>query len=776
LTARDQGIENPTQEEVNSFLTSTFGAGATGISADDPILGEMSFFLPDFNDINQVSGRIDQEFRGGKDKLFGRYYFEKNRGQIVDPGGRAAFNNPQDIRGHQLSLSETHVFTPSIVNEFRVGLNRNVNDILAGDPGVPYIIDGTNGVHYFGAYNGYPQRFHENVFNYSDVVSVSKGTHGMKAGVEIRRNQENSEFNVGRPSYTFYGLVDLALDDPYYQVGGVDPHIVDGTGQAELQSNFRGWRNTEVGIFFNDDWKVSPNLTLNLGVRYDLYTRLTEVQNRATRFDLSNGADIFERLRNGDFAAADALSAGDHNNIAPRFGFAYDPFGDGRMSFRGGFGVAYQSGIYNPLANSRWNPPFYSFNLICDEEYCGRPNERVLYGPQGGGAVTSTGPDPNIGASLFEGNIIAYDPTNNNTTYLTGIPNPNMRDPYVMSWFFGVQRELTRDLVLEANYVGTAGRKLIRAENFNRFSGDRIGLPSPTGEFGGDDSFNRVNPAFGTMRFWENSVNSSYNALQTQVTKRFSRGYALTTNYTWSKSLDLRSTWHSGATTSNLGQEGYSTDVTDSKLDWGRSIFDARHRFILSYQWDLPFFRNSSGLARGILGGWQINGILAFQSGQPFTPFDGRSFAAGGDYNADGNNNDRPNTPSIGNSFSSERSDWVNPGAGPFRIPATSANGVPSTAEKLDFFGKPADGTNGNLGRNTYEGPGFANHDFSIFKEFRVPAVNEQSRLQFRFEFFNIFNRVNFYNPEPRINNSQFGRPTQTFDARQIQLGLKYIF
>jgi hypothetical protein len=399
-----------------------------------------------------------------------------------------------------------------------------------------------------------------------------------------------------------------------------------------------------------------------------------------------------------------------------------------------------------------------------------------LYGPQGGGTVTASGANPNIGASLFEGNIIAYDPSNNNTTYLTGIPNPNMRDPYVMSWFFGVQRELTRDLVFEANYVGTAGRKLIRAENFNRFSGDRIGLPSPTGEFADDTSFNRVNPAFGAMRFWENSVNSSYNALQTQVTKRFSNGYALTGNYTWSKSLDLRSTWHSGATTSNLGQEGYSTDVTNASLDWGRSIFDARHRFILSYQWDLPFFRNSGGLARSILGGWQINGILALQSGQPFTPFDARSFAAGGDYNADGNNNDRPNTPSTGNAFGSERTDWINAGAGPFRIPTTSATGVPSTAEKVAFFGKPADGTNGNLGRNTYEGPGFANNDFSIFKDFRLPTINEQSRLQFRFEFFNVFNRVNFYNPEPRINNSQFGRPSQTFDARQIQLGLKYIF
>jgi hypothetical protein len=118
----------------------------------------------------------------------------------------------------------------------------------------------------------------------------------------------------------------------------------------------------------------------------------------------------------------------------------------------------------------------------------------------------------------------------------------------------------------------------------------------------------------------------------------------------------------------------------------------------------------------------------------------------------------------------------VNQNGGPFRIPTESETGVPSTDEKIAFFGRPGEGTNGTLGRNTFEGPGFANHDFSIFKDFRIPSINEQARLQFRFEFFNLFNRVNFYNPEPRINNSEFGRPSETFDAREIQLGIKYIF
>jgi hypothetical protein len=765
-------ISSATQANVDAFARADFGAPAGALRVDDPIIGEASFFTPDFTNGEQYSVRIDQELGGGKDKIFGRYYWDRAESEIVV--SRAAFNSPNITKSHQVSLSESHIFSPHAVNEFRFGLNRGIGDILAGTPGVPQIVDGANAVTYFGAYNGYPQRFHENVFNYSDVVNISKGNHGIKIGAEFRRNQENSEFNVGRPSYTFYGLVYLALDDPYYQVGGVDPHIVDGTRRAELQSNFRGWRNSEVGIFFNDDWKIRPNLTLNLGVRFDLYTRLREVNGRTTKFDFTRGATIFERVQNGDFAAAEALSEGDHNNFAPRIGFAWDPFSNGKMSVRGGFGIAFQSGVYNPLANSRWNPPYYSFNLICD--ICGRPRENVLYGPQRAGqTVTATGANPNIGAGLFEGNIIAYDPTNNNTTFLTGIANPNMRDPYVMSWFVGIQREMMRNLTLEVNYVGTGGRKIIRAENFNRFTGDRIGAASPTGRFAGDNSFNRVNPAFGTLRFWENSVNSSYNALQTQISRRFANGYSLQGSYTWSKSLDVRSTWHSGATTTNLGQEGYSTDVLNQRLDYGRSIFDARHRFVFSFIWDLPALKDKNFLVQGILGGWQLNGITALQSGLPFTPFHGSSFSGGGDFNADGNNNDRPNTPAGGNTISSERSDWSNKLAGPFKIPTTSPLGVPTTAEKVAFFGRPANGTNGTLGRNTFEGPGFANNDFSIFKNFRLP-INEEAKLQVRFEFFNVFNRVNFQQPEPRLNNSSFGRPLATFDARQIQIGLKIIF
>ncbi|MEE8584739.1 MAG: TonB-dependent receptor, partial [Acidobacteriota bacterium] len=671
---------------------------------------------------------------------------------------RPAFNSDFISKNHQLAFNWTHIFSPTMVNESRVGVTRNIGDIFAGLPGVPRVTDAGSLTEQFGAYNGYPQIFHENIFTYADTLSITKGNHGFKLGAELRRNQENSEFNVGRPSYYFFDLVALGLDDPYYQIGGVNPNFDQGPGNGELASNFRGWRSWELGLFINDDWKLKPNLTLNIGLRWDWYSRLTEVQGRATAFDFSNGTDLFSSVRNGQFIGpVDSLSSNDMNNFGPRLGFAWDPFSNGKMSIRGGYGIAYQSGIFNPLANSRWNKPFYSFNLICD--VCGRPGEVILYGPQDGSAPSATGANNNPGGGLFEGNIIAYEPTNPNLAFLSGIPNPDMRDPYTQSFFLGIQRELMRNTMFEVNYVGTLGRKLIRAENPNRFPGDRIGAPSPVnGEFAGDTAFNRINPNEGVLRVWENNVNTNYHSLQVQLNRRYSNGFAFNANYTWAKALDIRSTWHSGATSANRGQEGYSSDINAVFLDYGRAIFDASQRFVVNWLYETPWLRNSGNwAARNLFGGWQINSIIAYQTGQPFTPHCSVSFPGGCDYNADGNNTDRPND-TFGNSLDFDRLDFV--------------TGVFSGRT----FGTPTAGTNGTLGRNTFEGPGFVNWDFSIFKEVGLPKLGEEGKLQLRFEFFNLFNRPNFFQPEPRTNSSIFGQSTQSFDAREIQIGLKILF
>ncbi len=235
------------------------------------------------------------------------------------------------------------------------------------------------------------------------MVSISHGKHNMKVGVDFRRNIENSEFSVARPSYYFTDSLFFAADSPYTMSAGVDPGIL--TNQpGHLASNVRHWRNLEMGAFFQDDWKVTRRLTLNLGMRYDLYGRHTELNNQVTTFIKGPGSSFIDNITTGagqikdasvpctdpqaqlagvcgpgGFTTAKSLGAGDHNNCGPRVGFAWDVFGDAKTSLRGGFGVSYEGTLYNPLSNSRWNLPYYSFNAATN--FLAGDVNTVIYGP-----------------------------------------------------------------------------------------------------------------------------------------------------------------------------------------------------------------------------------------------------------------------------------------------------------------------------------------------------------------------------------------------------------
>jgi outer membrane receptor protein involved in Fe transport len=780
---------------------------------------------------NEASLRLDFN-AGPKDRLFSQFNWARSTNRYI--GGVHNFRgflNPSKVTTPNFQFSYIHTFSPTVLNEFRAGYAGSGNDISVDLPGVPGIgfDDGTQG---FGSYNGYPQTFHENIYTYADMVSVNYGKHSIKAGIDVRRNIENSNFNVGRPSYYFFDSLFFATDAPYVEFAGIDPGFTEHT-TAQLETSIRHWRNWEVGAYFQDDWKVGRRLTLNLGLRYDIFTRHTELNNLSTTFLKGPGMNLIDNITtgagqikdasipcpgnpraplagvcgSGGFAPASALGAGDHNNFGPRIGFAWDVFGDGRTSFRGGFGLSYEGTLYNPLSNTRWNPPYYSVEGAVN--FLGGDISHIVYGPVGGGPANFVGsapPGQNSGSGVqATGNISGWDPSNPHIAANTAIVFPEgIRDPYVENWFLGVQHQVRAGIVIQLNYVGTAGHKLFRAEGVNRIPGAR--LPEGTcviDTFGRKlcsqvntnrdangfviNPVGRLNPNQGNLRVWENVGNSIYHGLQLSVQKRMSHGLQIGGNYTWSHAIDSGSTWHNGQATANgfAAGDAYTTDVTLPWLDRGNAIFDIRHRLTFNYVWQLPFFETNHSALGTVLSGWQWNGIWSFQSGAHWSPYQGggtasprfddkgtgacdpatfdptQCFNVGSDYNLDGAANDRPNA--IANHVDATHAQW----ADGFNLPD-------------GFFTAPCLACVGNLGRNTFVGPGYWGVDTSIFKSFQL---SDRFRLQFRAEAFNIFNHTNFQlggatapTAINKLDRAQFGQAGGTFNPRQLQFGLKLSF
>jgi hypothetical protein len=804
-------------------------------------------------DGNEWSTRIDW-VKGQNDRVFGEFYWQHSSDSFGASSAGSSmhnFKNPTANHDPNLSASWVHTFNVNWINEAKAGYVLNRTDVGVAAPGIPAINfdDGSSG---FGSYNGYPQFFHENIYTYGDMMTLQRGKHSLKFGADFRRNLENSEFNIARPSYYFMDQLFFAMDAPYHFVAGTDPGFISGK-PGQLADNFRHWRNLEIGAYFQDDWKVNRKLTLNFGMRYDLFTRHTEKNNKVTTFIpgpgcqfpangycadwIANanvpagqpGCTTPTQLANnvlagvcgpGGFAAATSLGAANHKNFGPRAGFAFDPMGKGKTAIRGGFGISYEGTLYNPLSNSRWNPPYYNFasanNALASIEGVSGGVGSIVYGPTatcpGGAAgiaagcgptagvancnaattacvpsgapVTFTGApaNPGIGVGVQgTGNIAGFYGFNPKFANLTGMILPQgLRDPHVFNYYFGVQQQILPKTVLEVNYVGTQARNLFRAEQVNRLPG--IAMAAGTTAV---DTFGRtwtglgrryLNPNYATLRMWDNVSRSWYDALQVAVRHQATRGLALNASYSYGHSIDTGSGWHSATTTANgaAGGDGYSTDPTLPNLDKGNSTFDVRHRLTFNYVYEIPFMKEQKGLAGHVLGGWQYQGLWAMQSGAHFTPYCPTGTAC--DFNRDGTRNDRPDA--LMNHFDASRSQWMN---GWFHAGTSPAPCRFGAAGSGCLFTTPCVPCDGNLSRNTFEGPGLYDTDQSLFKNIKM---TERFNFQFRFEVFNAFNHANFKLPSSatganfanQITKTNFGQSAGEIAPRHIQFGLKLLW
>lgn len=691
---------------------------------------------------DQYSARVDHQFNE-ENKIFFRGLGDN---RTTDSGGeqlggavRRGFRAPFEGSFPSFLGGYTHQFSSTVINDFRLSYARSDFGIGFNAPNsedkenFPTLFF-DDGVTRFGGAIFVPREFVFDNFIVSDTLLVSRGSHNVKFGGEVRRILEDSDYKLDTLGfYEFDSLFGFANDAAYYQEALVDPRTGNFTGTP------RQFRWTQLGLFLQDDWKISRKLTLNLGLRYDYFGVPTEKNGILANLIFGSGSTLGEQIANASAGRVERIAESDKNNFAPRVGFAYDVAGDGKTALRGSYAVAYLEPYSNLYTNaSRFGSPDSATVVVFPLFF---PGGRVVYDVP---AV----PSPNFQTGLSPRGGIP------GTRIAPPGVQSDLRTAYSQQWFLGVQRQLFGDFYFSANYVGTSGKKLYIRNDINRFVGDRP-VPAPGAAPSTRRGPRRFNQEWANTAFVQNGNDSIYHGTNIQLQKRYSSRTMFTFNYTLGKSIDMVSDPGLGDFI-NVSVGGYNgtQDAANARLDRAPSDFDVRHRVTLHAIYDIPTPGGPRALG-AIFGGWQANVIGTYQSGRPFSVTCSSTINC--DYNGDGSGFDRPNTPAFGNTLNNpSRSDFIN---GVFEV---------------TDFPTPTFNTNGTLGRNTFRGPDYMTVDFSLFKN--IP-ITEGVRLQLRGEAFNIFNRVNLFLPNTLLNSpANFGQSTAAFDPRQLQFAAKIVF
>jgi hypothetical protein len=701
---------------INTMFSSVIQPSGTGF---------VTYQKPISQDTDQAPIKIDHQF-SESDRLTGRYFIDQyqNIGTYI-PTNYLAFADGSGIREQNASVGETHIFSPTLLNDFHFAYVRywvkrgpapNVPDwvslgVTLNQTVNPPVIQSLAVSGFFTSGDFTAGAFIRNGFEWTDRLSWIKGRHSLAFGLSFERQQDLDRNQLGMGGTpTFNGNVTgNAMADFFL---GLPASWSQGSGE------YKDMLGYFPAAYAQDDFKVSSRFTLNLGIRYEPGMPWFETRNRYEKFRISDFANnvhsiVFPNAPPGETFYGDPNvpyggTNSDWNNIAPRVGFAWDVSGNGRTSIRGGGGAFFdvrQRGDANNIfvSVSPWAP-----SVSITQPKGGLSNPYLGVGdPFPAGAPTSSFVFPKPVT------LVTYD-----ERYTT---------PTTYNWNLTVEHQLTNDLVARIAYVGTRAMKQRRLKELDP------AVYGPGATTGNTDSRRLFAPYYGTISLWNDDGDSHYHSFQASLNKRLSHGFTVNANYTFSKSIDDIGSGLAG----NVGEvsnvlpfymPGYNAMLT------GPSDFDHTHRFVASYVWAIPGPKTTNGLLRRVLGGWELNGIQQYQTGSPMTVVSGK------DNSLTALNGDR----AIYTGQPLARPAGVDPVRQWFNTAAFAMNPI---------------GTFGTVGKGILRGPNMFAWDMGLFKE--IPVV-EKLKLQFRAEFFNIFNHPNFNNPAASVSSASYGQITQT--------------
>ena len=706
-----------------------------------------------------VMGRIDHSF-DEDNRIFARYTFDDSEAikpfqGTLTPG----FPALADRFSHYFTAEYQKIISPTLINEARFGFNRSsifnlpaqehpqtLTCIPQDDAGNPLPCDfgfgllmgtvrvgGYNAIGNFTVIGG-----PSNTFQYQDTLIHSVGKHSLKYGVDARRMQNNGLFGTRWGFYGFDNIEAFLKAEPRSFGNGfvpaVDDPVQNPQNQSSLSDTARGYRQTQINFFIQDDIQINSDFTLNLGFRWELNLPPTESNGRLA--NIRNLGYLDQSL--GRYVPVDTTTTVGEplmklpkNMIQPRIGFAWNFLGDDKTVLRGGFGIFHDQLWMNLYGNTRQLFPFAaSISQLFP----------VFLDPLQGRETT-----------------VGTQPGGTHMQYLA-------EAPYVMQFNLQLQREIARNTVLKLSYIGSQGRHLVSSGRANVAEFELLPNGKP---FWAVPNGPRVNPNFGSTSCQCQAWNSSYNAAQIEIERRFSAGFRFQTHYTWARPIDDISGPFSSDFNNDPGTPHFLFNTT---LDRGLSSFEVQHKWVSNWTWEVPigpgrrFGADMSGAAASILGDWNISGILTTYGGYAFTVRN--AFDRAGQR---GNHN-RPNqiSPIV---MTRTVEEWFDPRA--FEL-----NDV---------------GTLGNVGRNHLIGPTLTNMDITLTKDFRI---GEDKAIQFRAEFFNLLDNANFeapLNTQDAVGTGGDGEsifasasgqilPTAgrifrtVTNAREIQFALKFIF